>query len=193
MAVVDRVIEFFTLRNLLNLYHHAFELCRFRGHGRYVFDMENSFIRNTSVGFFSLQCNLANDIFCAMQTHKTYDGYFTLEVWNLRNSVLLKRHPKKRVRKMFIVFWWQRESQWLLLCEFCAPQWSWSINFLKKLYQKFIEKKFTTQVGSPAVRLRSAGCTAWVKRWSEAMDFLQTIFETNISLSGIFENYIIKG
>ena len=27
-----------------------------------------------------------------------------------------------------------------------------------------------TQVGSPAVRLRLARCTAWVKRWSEAMD-----------------------
>ena len=50
-----------------------------------------------------------------------------------------------------------------------------------------------TQVGSPAVRLRLARCTAWVKRWSEAMDFFQTIFKTNISLSGIFENYIIKG
>ena len=49
-----------------------------------------------------------------------------------------------------------------------------------------------TQVGSPAVRLRLVRCTAWVKRWSEAMDFFQTIFETNISLSGIFENYIIK-
>ena len=32
-----------------------------------------------------------------------------------------------------------------------------------------------TQVGSPAVRLRLVCCTAWVKRWSEAMDFLQTI------------------
>ena len=28
-----------------------------------------------------------------------------------------------------------------------------------------------TQVGSPAVRLRLARCTASVKRWSEAMDF----------------------
>ena len=37
-----------------------------------------------------------------------------------------------------------------------------------------------TQVGSPAVRCRLARCTAWVKRWSEAMDFLQTIFKTNI-------------
>ena len=54
-------------------------------------------------------------------------------------------------------------------------------------------KKISTQVGSPAVRLRIARCTAWVKRWSEAMDFIQTIFNTNISLSGIFENYIIKG
>ena len=36
-----------------------------------------------------------------------------------------------------------------------------------------------TQVRSPAVRLRLARCTAWVKRWSEAMDFLQTIFITN--------------
>ena len=38
-----------------------------------------------------------------------------------------------------------------------------------------------TQVRSPAVRLRLALCTAWVKRWSEAMNFLQTIFKTNIS------------
>ena len=47
-----------------------------------------------------------------------------------------------------------------------------------------------TQVGSPAVRLRLAGCTAWVKRWSEAMDFLQTIFKINIFLLPIFENYV---
>jgi hypothetical protein len=32
------------------------------------------------------------------------------------------------------------------------------------------------------VRLRLARCRAWVKRWSEAMDFLQTIFKLNISL-----------
>ena len=38
---------------------------------------------------------------------------------------------------------------------------------------------WNTQVGSPAVRRRLARCTAWVKRWSEAMDFLQTIFKTN--------------
>ena len=47
-----------------------------------------------------------------------------------------KETPQKRVRKMFIVFWWQRESQWLLLCEFCATQWSWFINFLSKIYWK---------------------------------------------------------
>ena len=51
-----------------------------------------------------------------------------------------------------------------------------------------IKKK--TQVGSPAVRLRLVCCTAWVKRWSEAMDFLQTIFKTNIFVLRIFENYI---
>ena len=39
-----------------------------------------------------------------------------------------------------------------------------------------------TQVGSPAVRLRLARCTSWVKLWSEAMDFLQTIFKSNIFL-----------
>ena len=50
-----------------------------------------------------------------------------------------------------------------------------------------------TQVRSPAVRLRLARCTAWVKRWSEAMDFLQTILKTNTFLSPIFKNYIIKG
>ena len=32
---------------------------------------------------------------------------------------------------------------------------------------------FSTLVRSPAVRLRLVRCTAWVKRWSEAMDFLQ--------------------
>ena len=56
----------------------------------------------------------------------------------------------------------------------------------------FDEKTITnkqTQVGSPAVRLRLARCTAWVKRWSEAMDFLQTIFKTNIFLLRIFENH----
>ena len=36
---------------------------------------------------------------------------------------------------------------------------------------------FNTQVGSPAVRLRLARCTAWVKRWSKAMDFLQTLLQ----------------
>ena len=45
----------------------------------------------------------------------------------------------------------------------------------------------TTQVGSPAVRLRLARCTAWVKRWSEAMDFFKTIFKTIIFLSHILE------
>ena len=66
--------------------------------------------------------------------------------------------------------------------------------FLTKLIMQGICNKFIeTQVGSPAVRLRLARCTAWVKRWSEAMDFFQTIFKTNISLLGIFENYIIKG
>ena len=51
-----------------------------------------------------------------------------------------------------------------------------------------MSKSSMTQVGSPAVRLRLARCTAWVKRWSEAMDFLQTIFKTNIFLLRIFEN-----
>jgi hypothetical protein len=50
-----------------------------------------------------------------------------------------------------------------------------------------------TQVRSPAVLLRLARCTSWVKRWSEAMDFLQTIFKTNIFLSRILEIYVIKG
>ena len=37
---------------------------------------------------------------------------------------------------------------------------------------RFTLAKTETQVGSPAVRLRLARCTAWVKQWSEAMDFL---------------------
>ena len=50
-----------------------------------------------------------------------------------------------------------------------------------------------TQVGSPAVRLWLARCTAWVKRWSEAMDFLQTIFKTNIFLgASLFTQTILK-
>ena len=49
-----------------------------------------------------------------------------------------------------------------------------------------------TQVGSPAVHLRLACCTAWVKRWSKAMDFLQTIFKTNIFLLRIFERQQLK-
>ena len=44
--------------------------------------------------------------------------------------------------------------------------------------------KDNTQVGSPAVRLRLARCTAWVKRWSEAMDFLQTICKGKFRFSG---------
>ena len=39
-----------------------------------------------------------------------------------------------------------------------------------------------TQVGSPAVRLRLARCTAWVKQWSEAMDSPQTISNNGLSL-----------
>ena len=68
-------------------------------------------------------------------------------------------------------------------------QWQ-HFHYLSAVFDKNPSK---TQVGSPAVHLRLAHCTAWVKRWSEAMDFFQTIFKTNISLSGIFENYIIKG
>jgi hypothetical protein len=49
-----------------------------------------------------------------------------------------------------------------------------------KYCRKVIILTHLTQVRSPAVRLRLAHCTAWVKRWSEAMDFLQTIFKTNI-------------
>ena len=37
-----------------------------------------------------------------------------------------------------------------------------------------------TQVGFPAVLFRLARCTSWVKRWSEAMDFFQTIFKITI-------------
>ena len=46
---------------------------------------------------------------------------------------------------------------------------------------------YQTQVGSTAVRLRLAHYTSWVKRWSKAMDFLQTIFQSNIFLLCIFE------
>ena len=30
------------------------------------------------------------------------------------------------------------------------------------------------------MRLRLSRCTSWVKRWSEAMDFFQTFFKTNM-------------
>ena len=46
-----------------------------------------------------------------------------------------------------------------------------------------------TQVGSPAVRLRLTRCTAWVKRWSEAMDFIQTIFKTYLLIDHLPELY----
>ena len=45
----------------------------------------------------------------------------------------------------------------------------------------------------PDVHLRLAHCTSWVKRWSEAMDFLQTFFKTNIFSLCILDIYIIKG
>ena len=87
---------------------------------------------------------------------------------------------------------------------FFSVQISESLVDLLKFYQTYYlltslprrwrsKTRLCTQVGSPAVRLRLARCTAWVKRWSEAMDFLQTIFKTNIFLSRIFENSIIKG
>ena len=46
-----------------------------------------------------------------------------------------------------------------------------------------------TQVGSPAVRLRLARCAAGVKRWSEAMDFIQTIFKTYLLIDHLSELY----
>ena len=56
-----------------------------------------------------------------------------------------------------------------------------ALNYLLSLFvnrtSNLTENMFNTQVGSPAVRLRLARCTAWAKRWSEAMDFLQTIFK----------------
>ena len=39
----------------------------------------------------------------------------------------------------------------------------------------------------PDVHLRLAHCKSWVKRWSEAMDFLQTFFKTNIFVAFIFD------
>ena len=51
-------------------------------------------------------------------------------------------------------------------------QWQ-HFHYLSAVFDKNPSK---TQVGSPAVHLRLAHCTAWVKRWSETMDFLQTIF-----------------
>ena len=51
-----------------------------------------------------------------------------------------------------------------------------------------LRRFFLNSGRAPAVRLRLARCTAWVKRWSEALDFLQTIFKTNIFLLRIFEN-----
>ena len=56
----------------------------------------------------------------------------------------------------------------------------------KSYFNEMKNENKKTQVGSPSVRLRLVCCTAWVKRWSEAMDFLQTIFKTNIFLSRIF-------
>ena len=54
-----------------------------------------------------------------------------------------------------------------------------SLAYLKTISVTSVYRTQKTQVRSPAVRLRLARCTAWVKRWSEAMDFLQSIFKTN--------------
>ena len=57
---------------------------------------------------------------------------------------------------------------------------SWSfelrISIDNFVYLHTIQLTITTQVGSPAVRLRLARCTSWVKRWSKAMDFLETTY-----------------
>ena len=52
-----------------------------------------------------------------------------------------------------------------------------------------------TQVGSPAMRFRLARCTAWVKRWSEAMDFLLTTYFQNkyLLIGHLWELYYNKG
>ena len=63
----------------------------------------------------------------------------------------------------------------------CSSNNLWNENINTGVYRE-------TQVRSPAVRLRLARCMAWVKRWSEAMDFLLTIFKTNIFLLRILEN-----
>ena len=54
----------------------------------------------------------------------------------------------------------------------------------------------TEDGGSPAARLRF--CTfnvsaSWVKQWSKAMGFLQTLLQNKWFLRYILENYIIKG
>ena len=53
MAVVDRVIEFFKPEKFANnLYHHAFESCRFRRRGRNIFDVEIILYEIILWGFF---------------------------------------------------------------------------------------------------------------------------------------------
>ena len=48
-----------------------------------------------------------------------------------------------------------------------------------------------TQVGSPAVRLRLARCMTWVKRWSEAMDFLQTISDLHANYE-LYKEFLLR-
>ena len=68
-----------------------------------------------------------------------------------------------------IIFWGQTKAELLQLNYTQFP--SLGIFDSKKVGNKKTKATFT-QVGSPAVRLRLARCTAWVKRWSEAIDFL---------------------
>ena len=65
--------------------------------------------------------------------------------------------------------WWCgiRSWPWRISC--------WHVHRLSPAEHKKRQRpiRYYTQVGSPTMRLRLARCTARVKRWSEAMDFLQ--------------------
>ena len=76
------------------------------------------------------------------------------------------------------------ETQPISTCSFCTFQYC-----RKKLRVLNLSKLPPTCV----LGKRISCCTSWVKRWSEAMDFLQTIFKTNIFLLRILEIYTIKG
>ena len=114
--------------------------------------------------------------------------YFLSENWihycHCGTSIFLYYHNYNMATNTSWKFQFCFELSWK---RWCHLLWLWLFHWRLWQCQLWSFKFRDTQVGSPAVRLRLAHCTAWVKRWSEAMDFLQSIFKTNIFLSRIFK------